>query len=232
MVSLPFASELAWETGSDYFNEDNRHWTLFDHALAATGETLEKADSAFAGQQSAHARQLQLDESRYWATMKSHDVAAPPTVARPEARFKFLQADVKPRIMKQVSAHLRTKFPKVIQEASIKLGKKQAVKAPAAAFDGPFPFVETALLIWGVYDVGVGAAELRSNAQKEVAKIIRMESNAIGLEADKHTTKQILRAEELAHLQRCKALNKALSGLIFPKREAELAQRCTIPRMT
>jgi len=132
--------------------------------------------------------------------------------------------------MKQVSSRLRSRFPKVIQTASVKLGKKQAVKAPAAAFDGPLPFVESALLIWGLYDIAVGTAELRSDAQKEIAKTIALESNAIVLEADNRTAKQVLRAEALAHLQRCKGLDNALSGLLFPAREAELAQRCSIHR--
>lgn len=226
MVSVPFVGKLVWANGRDYFDDHNRAWTLFDHALGGIGETLDQSDKAFSRHRNAYEKRLQHDQSEYMATLKSRPNAGPANANLLPLRPQAGLLNVKPRIMRQISKRLREKFPDAARRAASKLGKKQITKAPSAALDGPFPIVETALVVWGLYDVGDGAAALRREARTEVATTIAREGNAIATDRFNHLRSELTSAEKLARIERCKSLRAALSGLIFSAKGSEFAKRC------
>ena len=128
--------------------------------------------------------------------------------------------------MTQVGTSLKTKIPEEIREEAVKLGKKQTSKLPAAVLDGPFPIADTALLLLALGDVTTGTIALKGTFQQVIETTIKEEGNAVILEAYNHTIEQVLRAEQVAHLERCQALGHALNGLLKAARHAEVAQRC------
>ena len=226
MASLPFASKVVVANGRDYFDDHNRTWTLFDHALAGTGQTLDNAKTEIVHLRSVHMGDVKNAERPFWQAVRVGNVPEPPPVSMSTAEHLDSSNVFKQKIFKGLSRHMSTAFPNVFKKSSMNLAKKQFAKLPAAAFDGPLPVAESALLMWGLYDVATEAGALHGIAQREIAAAISSEANAIVNVWHARELSDVSNRQQVDHGKLCQALAQALNTLLFPSKGTEIAKRC------
>ena len=225
MVSAPFVQDVAIEFGRG-FGDQIRIWELFEDELDDIGDALGSAYKAFARINARYKQNLQRDQSEFRATMNPRELADPPIGALPQTRANLAQAEIKKRIMQQVGTRLKKEFPKEVEKGTLKWAKKQAGTSLASVVDGPFPIIDATLIVIALNDLGNGVVEFKNTAEFLIATTIEEEGKAIVSDAYIQTREQALLADKLAHKQQCDALRNALTGLIFPAKDAEFAKRC------
>lgn len=225
MVSAPFVQNVAIEFGRG-LGDQSRVWELFEDQLDDMGDALGSAYKAFDRINARYTQNLQRDQGEYRVIKKPSKAAATPIVAFPQSRPNLAQAEIKKRIMRKVSARLKKEFPKEIEKGTFKWAKKQASTSLASVFDGPFPIIDATLIVIALSEFGTGVVEFQNTVELLIAETIEEEGKAILLDAYMQTREQALTEEKLAQEQQCEALRMALTGLIFPAKDAEFGKRC------
>lgn len=227
MTKLSFGSKLGWASARDYIDDQKRVGSLFDQALGVElDETMQHANKGYASQHSSFAQALNRDQEGFGARMRARSVVAPLSHFSAKPVPVFRPSEFRPRILSAVGRGLRTRFPGIIRKASMRVGMKELARAPGAALDGPVPLVDTALLIWGLYDIGDGAVGLVSSAKREIASSISIEAKSIVSHRHKQVSDALIESEKLAKSERCHILSTGLGPLLYPAKKLEFTKRC------
>ena len=227
MTKLSFGSRLGWAGARDYIDDQKRVGSLFDQALGVElDETMQHANKGYASEHSSFAQALNRDQQGFGARMKARGVVAPLSHFSAKPSPVFRPSEFRPRILSAIARGLRTRFPGIIRKASTKVGMKELARAPGAALDGPVPLVDTALLIWGLYDIGDGAVGLVSSAKNEIASSISTEAKSIVSNRHKQVSDALIESEKLAKSERCHILSTGLGPLLYPAKKLEFTKRC------
>lgn len=227
MTRVSFAGKLGYASARDYFDDQKRVGRLFDQALGAeVNDSIQRADRAYANQHSSFTRALNRDQQGFGVAMKRRNVVGRLSnfSVKPSAVLK--PSEFRPRVLSAIERGLRARFPGIIRKAAAKLGMKEIARAPGAALDGPLPFIETALVIWGLYDIGEGAMGLVTSATNEIASSISGEAKSIVSTRHGQVSNALIESEKLAKRERCHVLSAGLGRLLYPAKELEFTKRC------
>jgi hypothetical protein len=218
----------------DVFAEGDRVWTLFDEAMGpGMAHIAENDANSYAKQLNHHRSDLLTTQAQFGAKINS--------AVEPLGRehFAFLPAlsnqgletpersRTQKRILTAIWTRLRTRYPDMLRRGAVKLGIKEAKRAPGAAIDGPFPVVETGLILWGLFDVAGSAASGWRAAKSEIADASIAEADSAAQSQLETAAQQFYAIEKESRVARCAALAASLEPLSRGDKVKEYQRRCS-----